>query len=45
MRNHLIHSIQKGINGYSELMVAAFVERGMHARSPVGMASLPFNLA
>jgi len=26
-------------------MVAAFVERGMHARSPVGMASLPFNLA
>jgi len=26
-------------------MVAAFGERGMHARSPVGMASLPFNLA
>ena len=35
----------KVINGYSELMVAAFGERGMHARSPVGMASLPFNLA
>lgn len=33
------------INGYSELMVAVFGERGMHARSAVGMASLPFNLA
>ncbi|MCH7524519.1 MAG: RidA family protein [Bacteroidetes bacterium] len=35
----------KVINGYSELMVAVFGERGMHARSAVGMASLPFNLA
>jgi len=33
------------INGYSETMVAVFGERGMHARSAVGMASLPFNLA
>ena len=45
MRNHLIHSIQKVINGYSELMVAAFGERGMHARSAVGMSSLPWNIA
>jgi len=35
----------KVINGYSETMVAVFGERGMHARSAVGMASLPFNLA
>lgn len=35
----------KVINGYSELMVAVFGERGMHARSAVGMSSLPFNLA
>jgi len=35
----------KVINGYSELMVSVFGERGMHARSAVGMASLPFNLA
>ena len=33
------------INGYSETMVAVFGERGMHARSAVGMASLPWNLA
>ena len=45
MRNHLLQSIQKVINDYSELMVAVFGERGMHARSAVGMASLPFNLA
>jgi len=35
----------KVINGYSETMVAVFGERGMHARSAVGMASLPWNLA
>ena len=35
----------KVINGYSELMVAVFGERGMHARSAVGMGSLPWNLA
>ncbi len=35
----------KVINGYSETMVAVFGERGMHARSAVGMSSLPFNLA
>ena len=35
----------KVINGYSETMVAVFGERGMHARSAVGMGSLPWNLA
>ena len=29
------------INGYSDLMVAVFGERGKHARSAVGMATLP----
>jgi enamine deaminase RidA (YjgF/YER057c/UK114 family) len=29
------------INGYSDLMVAVFGERGRHARAAVGMASLP----
>ena len=33
------------INGYTDLMVEIFGERGRHARSAVGMASLPFNLA
>src|SRR5687768_8677021 len=29
------------INGFSELMIQVFGERGQHARSAVGMASLP----
>ena len=33
------------INGFSDLMVAVFGERGKHARSAVGMGSLPKNLA
>jgi len=33
------------INGYSELMLAVFGERGKHSRSAVGMNSLPWNLA
>lgn len=33
------------INGYSETMIAVFGERGMHARSAVGMSSLPWNMA
>jgi enamine deaminase RidA (YjgF/YER057c/UK114 family) len=33
------------INGFSDLMVAIFGEKGRHARSAVGMASLPFNMA
>lgn len=33
------------INGFSDLMVEVFGERGKHARSAVGMSSLPKNLA
>jgi len=29
------------VNGYSDLMVAVFGEKGKHARSAVGMATLP----
>lgn len=32
------------INGFSDLMVAVFGEKGKHARSAVGMHSLPFNM-
>ncbi len=35
----------KVINGFSDLMVAVFGERGKHARSAVGMGSLPGNIA
>jgi enamine deaminase RidA (YjgF/YER057c/UK114 family) len=31
----------KVINGFSDLMVAVFGDRGRHARAAVGMASLP----
>ena len=34
----------KVINGYSDLIVEVFGERGKHARSAVGMAVLPFNI-
>ncbi|MEO0571242.1 MAG: RidA family protein, partial [Bacteroidota bacterium] len=33
------------INGYSDLMLEVFGDRGKHARSAVGMNSLPWNLA
>ncbi len=33
------------INGCSDLLVELFGERGKHARSAVGMASLPFGVA
>ena len=33
------------MNGFSDLMVAVFGSRGKHARSAVGMAALPRNLA
>ncbi len=33
------------INGASDRLVAIFGERGRHARSAVGMGSLPFNIA
>ncbi len=35
----------KVTNGYSDMMVAVFGEKGKHARSSVGMCSLPFNIA
>ncbi len=35
----------KVINGFSDLMVEVFGERGKHARSAVGMCSLPMNMA
>lgn len=34
----------KVINGFSDLMVAVFGEDGRHARSAIGVASLPFNI-
>ncbi|MBX7124951.1 MAG: RidA family protein [Cyclobacteriaceae bacterium] len=33
------------INGFSDLMVAIFGEKGKHARSAVGMIALPKNIA
>jgi enamine deaminase RidA (YjgF/YER057c/UK114 family) len=35
----------KVINGYSDLMVEIFGDKGKHARSAVGMISLPFGMA
>lgn len=35
----------KVINGFSDLMVEIFGEKGRHARSAVGMCSLPMNMA
>ncbi|MFK5971807.1 MAG: RidA family protein [Flavobacteriaceae bacterium] len=35
----------KVVNGYSDLMVSVFDERGKHARAAVGMGSLPSNIA
>ena len=35
----------KVINGFSDLIVEIFGEKGKHARSAVGVASLPFNTA
>jgi enamine deaminase RidA (YjgF/YER057c/UK114 family) len=35
----------KVINGFSDLLVEVFGEKGKHARSAVGMAALPFNMA
>ncbi len=33
------------VNGFSDLMAAVFGDKGKHARSAVGMASLPFDMA
>ena len=35
----------KVINGFSDLMVEVFGDRGKHARSAVGMAALPQGIA
>jgi enamine deaminase RidA (YjgF/YER057c/UK114 family) len=35
----------KVINGFSDLLVSVFGEKGKHARSAVGMCSLPMNMA
>jgi enamine deaminase RidA (YjgF/YER057c/UK114 family) len=35
----------KVINGFSDLMVEVFGEKGKHARSAVGMIALPMNMA
>lgn len=35
----------KVVNGYSDLMVEVFGERGKHARAAVGMVSLPVGIA
>ena len=35
----------KVMNGYSDLMVAVFGDKGKHARSAVGMVALPNNIA
>jgi len=35
----------KVINGYSDLMVAVFGDKGKHARAAVGMVALPSNIA
>jgi len=35
----------KVINGFSDLMIEVFGDKGKHARSAVGVCSLPFNMA
>ena len=35
----------KVINGFSDLMIEVFGDKGKHARSAVGVNSLPFNMA
>ncbi len=35
----------KVMNGFSDLMIEVFGEKGKHARSAVGVASLPFGMA
>jgi enamine deaminase RidA (YjgF/YER057c/UK114 family) len=35
----------KVINGFSDLMVEVFGEKGKHARAAIGVAVLPFNMA
>ena len=35
----------KVMNGFSDLMIEVFGDKGKHARSAVGVGSLPFNMA
>lgn len=35
----------KVINGFSDLIVEIFAEKGKHSRSAIGVASLPMNIA
>jgi enamine deaminase RidA (YjgF/YER057c/UK114 family) len=35
----------KVINGFSDMMVLVFGDKGKHARSAIGVASLPFGMA
>jgi enamine deaminase RidA (YjgF/YER057c/UK114 family) len=35
----------KVINGYSDVMVAVFGDMGRHARSAIGVCSLPLNMS
>jgi enamine deaminase RidA (YjgF/YER057c/UK114 family) len=35
----------KVINGFSDMMVLVFGEKGKHARSAVGVAALPYSTA
>jgi enamine deaminase RidA (YjgF/YER057c/UK114 family) len=35
----------KVINGFSDLMVSVFGDKGKHARSAVGMYALPMNIS
>ncbi|RYZ57061.1 MAG: RidA family protein [Chitinophagaceae bacterium] len=35
----------KVINGFSDLMIAVFGEKGRHARTSLGVAALPLNMA
>jgi enamine deaminase RidA (YjgF/YER057c/UK114 family) len=37
--------LPKVLNGASDLMVQAFGDRGVHARSAIGVATLPFGMA
>jgi enamine deaminase RidA (YjgF/YER057c/UK114 family) len=37
-------ALSQAMNGASDLMAAAFAERGRHARTVVGVAHLPFNV-
>lgn len=35
----------KVINGFSELLIKVFADKGQHARTSIGVSALPFNMA